>query len=337
MKNQPNDTDTASTNIKLVQTEKEHFRTNIKFLTLKELQTNPKNARTHAKRQIKQIATSIEKFGFLNPILIDETGMVLAGHGRLEAAKLIKLTKVPVVQIGHLSTAGKRAYILADNKLALNAGWDRELLATELGELAIMLPELELDLDIEITGFSMGEIDELVLDHETSSKDPTDESFDPDNSKDVSMKGDLWQLGTHRLFCGDVRDEIGVSTLFGPDQAELVITDPPYNVRINGHVGGRGKTQHKEFAFASGEMSRQEFCNFLKLSLAQAMSVSKNGTLLYVFMDWRHVEELLQVGRDIGLILKNICVWNKTTPGQGSFYRSAHELIVVFHKLSRAA
>ncbi|MBL4575416.1 MAG: site-specific DNA-methyltransferase [Opitutaceae bacterium] len=304
----------------------------IKLLSPEELHSNPRNARTHSKRQLKQIAASIGKFGFLNPILIDETGMVLAGHGRLEASKLLELAEVPVVRVEHLSTAEKRAYVLADNKLALNAGWDREMLAIELDDLAVLLPDLELDLDVEITGFSMGEVDELVLDHEARSKDPADELADPDNCEDVTIRGDLWQLGSHRLLCGDARDAIGISNLFGSDRAELVITDPPYNVRIKGHVGGRGKTQHKEFAFASGEMSRSEFCEFLNQSLTQMMVISGDGALLYVFMDWRHVEELLQAGRDIGLVLKNICVWNKTTPGQGSFYRSAHELIVVFHK-----
>ena len=235
-----------------------------------------------------------------------------------------------------MNDAEKRAYILADNKIALNAGWDSELLAAELGDLADLLPEIDLDLDI--TGFDTGEIDLLLTDHE----DP-----DPPSGKEdevplpldvgVARRGDIWQLGPHRVCCGDARDSVAARDLFAGLVADMVLTDPPYNVKIQGHVGGRGKTKHDEFAFASGELSDQEFKGFLGDSMSVMLERSEDGALLYLFMDWRHIETLLSAGRDLGLAFKNLCVWNKTTPGQGSFYRSAHELVAVFAKPGSAS
>lgn len=296
-----------------------------------DLAANPRNARTHANKQIKQIAASIEKFGFNNPILIGEDHDVIAGHGRLEAAKLLGLSDVPVLRLDHLNDAEKRAYILADNKIALNAGWDSELLAIELGELTDLLPEF--DLDIEITGFEMGEIDLVLSDFEEPSASHTKEDeLPPSSDAIVAQRGDVWQLGPHRLLCGDARNTTAVQVLLENQTASLVMTDPPYNVKVQGHVGGRGKTKHDEFAFASGEMSDDEFATFLRESMDVMRAHTVDGALHYIFMDWRHIELLLAVGRMLDLPLKNICVWNKTTPGQGSFYRSAHELIAVFTK-----
>ncbi len=201
----------------------------------------------------------------------------------------------------------------------------------ELGELADLLPEISLD--VEITGFETGEIDLLLADFEEHDVASKSDEEPPELSEDiVSKPGDIWQLGHHRLICGDARDLGVAANLFDGDLAELVITDPPYNVRVQGHVGGRGKTKHSEFAFASGEMSDEEYRRFLSDSIEVMRDYSKEGSLLYIFMDWRHIETLLAVGRELGLALKNICVWNKTTPGQGSFYRSAHELVAVFAK-----
>lgn len=310
-------------------TELPHVPHHLEFVATDQLKPNPRNARIHSKKQIKQIAESIRSFGFNNPILIDETFGVIAGHGRLQAAKQLNLNEVPVVCLSHLSDAEKRAYILADNKIALNAGWDSELLAMELGELADLVPEIGLDL--ELTGFETGEIDILLSDHEEPAPSQNDEDALP-APKDaiVAKPGDIWQLGDHRVLCGDARDTDEVADLFAGQTASLVLTDPPYNVQIQGHVGGRGKTKHNEFAFASGEMSDREFKDFLSSSMSTMLKHLTNGSLLYVFMDWRHIEILLSAGRRLGLTLKNICVWNKTTPGQGSFYRSAHELVAVF-------
>lgn len=296
-----------------------------------DLKPNPRNARTHSRKQIHQITESIQTFGFNNPILVDDQYEVIAGHGRLQAAKQLGLSEVPVVRLSHLSDAEKRAYILADNKIALNAGWDVELLALELGELADLLPDV--DLDLEIIGFDTGEIDLLLTDHEAPDPSQSKEDDIP-SPADVAIAkpGDIWQLGQHRVLCGDARDASAAAALFADQTAGLVVTDPPYNVKVQGHVGGRGKTRHSEFAFASGEMSDQEFSDFLRDGLAVMQTHSADGALFYVFMDWRHIELLLNEGRILGLGLKNVCVWNKTTPGQGSFYRSAHELVAVFAK-----
>ena len=291
---------------------------------------NSRNVRTHSKKQLGQIATSVEKFGFLNPILVDETGMVLAGHGRLEAARLLGISQVPVVVITHLSDAEKRAYVLADNKLAENAGWDREMLAIELGDLAVMLPDI--NLDIGITGFSAGELDSLLLDHAADERDPVDTVEFQKDRPVTSKRGDLWQMRQrrgHRLLCGDARSGRDMERLNNGAVVAMAITDPPYNVRVNGHVGGRGKIRHQEFAFASGDMSPEEYRAFLTEAIRHMVSASSGGGLVYIFIDWRHVEVLLQTCRALGLELRNLCVWHKSTPGQGSFYRSAHELIVV--------
>lgn len=300
------------------------------------LKLNPRNARTHSKKQVRQIADSIQQFGFNNPILVDNKLGVIAGHGRLQAAKILGLKEVPIVCLSHLNAAEKRAYILADNKIALNAGWDGELLATELAELTELLPDL--DLDIDLTGFEAGEIDLILSDHEEPNPSSSKEDEIPALlDAAVSRRGDIWQLGNHRLLCGDARDAVLAQGLMDGGTAQMVITDPPYNVKVQGHVGGRGKTKHDEFAFASGEMSDEEFRDFLRNSLACMLEQLAPGALLYIFMDWRHIETLLFVGRELGLIHKNICVWSKTTPGQGSFYRSAHELVVLFAKPGAAS
>ena len=219
----------------------------------------PRNARTHSKKQIRQIAASIRQFGFTTPVLIDEAGTILAGHGRVAAATLLGLTEVPCLQIEHLSEAQKRAYVLADNKLALNANWDEDLLATELGALLAT----DLDLDISVTGFSIPEVDDLLATVAPEEPDdPVDDAL-PDAAPARVHRGEVWQLGAHRLICGDVRDPAVLATLMAGEQARMVFTDPPYNVPIDGHAGGLGRIKHREFAMAAGEMSREAFTAFL--------------------------------------------------------------------------
>jgi DNA modification methylase len=291
------------------------------------------NARTHSKKQVRQIAESIERFGFTNPILISDADEVIAGHGRLAAAKLLKVETVPTVKLSHLSPAERRAYVLADNKLALNAGWDREILAIELQAL------VDLEFDVEATGFSLAEVDFILDDVAESSPDA------PDNPEDdvplvtgepVSMRGDLWQLGRHRLLCGDARESSDYVNLLDNDVADLVFTDPPYNVPIDGHVCGLGGIRHREFAMAAGEMTEAAFTQFLTDTLANAAKSCRDGAIAFVCMDWRHMGELLAAGRQAFTELKNLCVWNKTNGGMGAFYRSKHELVFVF-KVGTAA
>lgn len=300
----------------------------IELICLDAIKPNPRNAHTHSKKQIGQIADSIDAFGFTVPVIIDETSTLLAGHGRFEAAKLRGLKKIPAIRLRGLSEAKKRALLLADNKIAENAGWDRERLAIELPELAELL--IEESLDISITGFEPVEIDTLLSDFEESAADPADDiQADWLSLAPVSQPGDVWQLGPHRLLCGDARDTVNLDRLLGDEQAAMAFLDPPYNVKI-ASVVGRGRTKHSEFAMASGEMSRQEFVGFLSESLGNAATHSCAGAVHYVCIDWRHVGELREAGQQTYGEMLNLVVWVKSNAGQGSFYRSQHELIGVF-------
>ncbi len=285
------------------------------------------NARTHSRKQIKQIAASIERFGFTNPILVSDDREIIAGHGRAEAAKLLGIKLVPTLALSHLSPEERRAYVLADNRLALNAGLDREILALELEGL------IDLGFDESVTGFSLAEVD-LILDEAGESDpdgvDPAEDKVPPLASIAVTQRGDVWSLGRHKLICGDARCAEDYAALLGDERADLVFTDPPYNVPIDGHVSGLGKVQHREFAFASGEMSETQFTEFLTESLSAMSAIMRDGAIAFVCMDWRHMGELMAAGRAAFTELKNLVVWNKTNGGMGAFYRSKHELIFVF-------
>ena len=288
-----------------------------------------RNARTHSKKQLKQIAQSIETFGFTNPILIDQSNTILAGHCRVEAAKLMGLAQVPCLRIEHMTADEKRAYVIADNKLALNAGWDEDILAEELQALlAIKNPGFE----IGVIGFEVAEIDGLI--EGLTPEEPGDPDADtcPEIAPCRVVSGDIWQLGTHRLICGDALDSEVLDLLMAGEMARMVFSDPPYNVKIDGHVGGSGKVKHREFAMASGEMSAAEFTEFLTQSLRSMAEHSCDGSIHYICMDWRHMGEMLAAGYAVYDELKNLIVWAKDNGGMGSFYRSRHELIFAFKK-----
>jgi DNA modification methylase len=298
----------------------------IQLCPLTRLKPYKNNARTHSKKQIRQIANSIKRFGFTNPVLIDDAGEIIAGHGRVEAAKLLGLAAVPTIRLSHLSETEKRAYILADNRLAEKAGWDREILAIELQGL------VDLDFDVEITGFSTADIDITLGDAaEATGKQPGPEEEVPD-VRTTAVSRPLWVLGPHRLLCGSALDADSYDLLIGQGRAEMIFTDPPYNVRIDGHVSGHGRVRHREFAMASGEMSEDEFTAFLKAVFGCLADHSADGSIHFVCMDWRHLWEALRAGREVYSELKNVAVWNKTNGGMGSFYRSKHELVFVWKR-----
>ena len=298
----------------------------LKQVATSSLRSHRSNSRTHPKRQLRLLARSIEQFGFTVPIIVDDDGVILAGHGRWLAAKELGLQTVPVLVLNDLSDAQKRAYLLADNKLAEKAGWDRAALAVELNSLTPLLEES--GLDISLTGFEPAEIDSLMGDLVDPEADPADE-LSPLSAKAVSQPGDLWLLGPHRLLCGDARNKSHFRKLMGGDRAGVVFADPPYNVSVKS-VQGRGKIKHGDFAMASGEMSKAEFTAFLIETLGLAARHSTDGAIHFVCMDWRHLEEMLEAGKKVYSELKNLIVWSKTNAGQGSFYRSQHELIFVF-------
>jgi len=290
------------------------------------LKPAPRNARTHSPRQIAQIAESIRAFGLTNPVLIDSEDRIVAGHGRVEAAKKIGLETVPIIRLDHLTAEQVRAYVIADNRLAELAGWDKDLLALELGDLAT----IDLDYSIEVTGFELPEIDLMIQglgDEEDATEDPPPE---PDPGPPVTQPGDLWRLGDHRLFCGDAQDRAAYQTLLAGERAEMVFTDPPYNVPIKGHVSGLGTKLHREFAMASGEMSKEGFASFLKNCFDNMATVSTDGGLHYICMDWRHMDAMLSAGSAAYTELKNLVIWTKNNGGMGSLYRSQHELVFVW-------
>jgi DNA modification methylase len=285
------------------------------------------NARTHSKKQIQQIAASIHRFGFNNPVLIDDAGEIIAGHGRVAAAKLLGLAAVPTLRLSHLSPAEKRAYVIADNKLAQNAGWDRETLAIELQGL------INLDFDVELTGFEAPEIDLVFEDADRANAEnngPEDEIPPPHPDTCTTRLGDVWILGKHRIICGSALNDSDYVQLLGDHKAEFVFTDPPYNVRIDGHVCGKGSIHHREFAMGSGEMTKPAFTSFLATAFRQLAAHSTDGSIHEICMDWRHVEEMMAAGNQVYPELKNLCVWVKKNAGMGTFYRSRHELVFVW-------
>lgn len=289
------------------------------------LHVNQRNARTHSKAQLELLMRSIESFGFTAPIIVDEHLTILAGEGRYQAALQLKLADVPIIKISGLSEARKRAYLLADNKIASRAGWDRAKLVPELGALEELL--IEDGLDLSVTGFEAGEIDALLEEFSEGASDPLDNEVEP-GADALSQKGDVWLLGNHRLVCGDARDNKTLRQLMNGAQAAAAFLDVPYNVKV-ADIGSRGNAKHREFAMASGEMSSDEFRKFLGQALEAAIKASTDGAVHYICIDWRHVDDVVSVVRALYGSLLNIAVWVKSNPGQGSFYRSQHELIVV--------
>ena len=307
---------------------KETTSKSTEYIALNDLKPWARNARTHSKKQVRQIADSIRAFGFTNPVLIDEERTILAGHGRVEAARFLGITDVPCLRLDYMSEVEKRAYVLADNKLALNAGWDEDMLASEFGALL----SSDLDFDVSLTGFSIPEIDSLIdAVAPEEANDPADDKLSDEVPPQV-RPGDIWQLGEHRLICGDALDPQVANRLMEGASARMVFSDPPYSVPIDGHVGNSGKVRHREFAMASGEMSKAEFIEFLTKALANLAEHSIDGSIHFICMDWRHMSEILTAGQGIYDELKNLIVWVKDNGGMGTFYRSRHELIFVFKK-----
>ena len=283
----------------------------IDYIRVCELRPYPNNARTHSKKQVRLIANSIGKFGFCNPVLIDDDKQIIAGHGRVEAAKLLGIDAVPTCRLSHLSEADRRAYILADNKLAEKAGWDKQLLSIELQYL------IDLDVDIELTGFEMPEIDIILEDaREAAGASSGSEDAVPQHSSApaVSRTGDLWLLGNHRLLCADARDEAAYDRLLEGAKAEFVFTDPPYNVAIDGHVCGLGRIRHREFAMGCGEMSEIEFTTFLQTVFDRLAEHTIDGSIHQICMDWRHMWEMLAAGRQVYANSKTSVSGTRPTP-----------------------
>ena len=236
----------------------------VTYAEIQNLVPYARNARTHSRRQIRQIADSIRTFGFTNPVLVNGSRMIIAGHGRVAAAKLLGITQVPTICLDNLTEDEIRAYILADNKLAEKAGWDHSILAIELQHLT----SVDLEFDVSITGFEVGEVDLILQEAVAAEGQEEKEPVEIGSGPAVTQSGDVWLLGDHRLICGDALDESTYSVLMNGQKADVVFADPPYNVKIDGNVCGKGAIHHREFAMASGEMSEPEFVDFLCSALS---------------------------------------------------------------------
>lgn len=304
----------------------EHRPLHVESRKVEELTPYERNSKIHDKKQVKQIAASIQEFGFNVPVLIDGQNRIIAGHGRVLAAKQLGMEEVPTIAIDHLTDAQRRAFVIADNKLAENSSWDTGMLALELKELGAF----DLGFDLEITGFNTGEMDLILLDEneEDSGADAIPDINE--NLPAICKPGDIWQLGDHRLICGDSRDSQTYVSLLGERKADMVIADPPYNVPIGGNAVPDKKPSHGQFAMAFGEMDSEEFTDFLGSIFKNLAAFSKNGSIHYIFMNWRSQYEILTAGRSHYKELKNLCVWNKSNAGLGTFYRNKHELVFVF-------
>jgi DNA modification methylase len=300
----------------------------IEYLPLDALTIDPENARLHKPAQVKQIAKSIEAFDFNAPILIDRDGKIIAGNGRAMAARLLGRTEIATVRLEHLTPEQARAYAIADNRLTETSVWDQELLAQHLK----VLSEVDLDFDLDAIGFTVGEIDLKIQGLEAADDDTDTDEAPVDAGPAVARTGDLWRLGQHIVVCGDGLNPATHAKLMGEARAAMVFTDPPYNVPIDGNVTGKGKTRHREFAMAAGEMTEPQFTVFLTDALQRMAAVCADGAIAYVCMDWGHLFPLLVAGRSSFDALLNICVWSKPFGGVGGIYRSAHEMVCVFKK-----
>jgi DNA modification methylase len=307
-------------------------RRQLAYIATTSLVPNPRNPRKHSRTQIRAIAKSIDKYNFTQPILIDANRQIIAGHGRFEAAKFLGLAVVPCICLDDLTEIEIKAYLIADNQLASRSTWDDPKLAGLLKELS----DPTLDFDIEFTGFEIPEIDVRIQSLDTSDATDIADEFDAPAGPAVSTVGDLWLLGDHRLYCGNSLDAKSYAILMDTEKAAAIFTDAPYNQKIDGHVGGNGRIKHREFAMASGEMSKEEFAEFLSTGLRLMCDHAAAGAVIYGFMDFRHMGEMLAAGDAAGCDLLNLCVWIKSNAGMGSFYRSRHELVFVFRNGKQA-
>jgi DNA modification methylase len=296
----------------------------VEYLPIGSIRPDSENARLHKPAQVAAIARSIATFGFNVPLLVDDAGKLIAGHGRLGGAAKAGLHELPVIRLAHLTEQQRRAYMIADNRLTDLSRWDEKILGETLRDLSLA----QLDFELDAIGFSVAEID-LRIDGLDELSD-VEESPVPIEIEAITSVGDLWQLGRHRLLCGDSLEAESWERLMQGEKAAIGFSDPPYNLPVHGFVSGLGRTQHREFEMGSGEMDRDEFTAFLEKALRMMARHSVAGSLHYLAMDWRHASEMLTAGEDAFSELKNICVWVKPAGGMGTLYRSRHELFFVW-------
>lgn len=299
----------------------------VEHVSVKDLKPSSKNAKQHPERQISLLEENINEFGFTNPLIVDENNTILAGHARWEAAKRLGLEYLPVVRLTHLSPAQKRAAVIADNKLAELGAWDFDILAEEFEFLTD--PDSDISFDYRITGFDTPEIDDILDDKtDIDRHDPEDDIAPPVSRPTVTLPGDLWDAGQHKLICADATVAEAYERLMQGERAQISFNDFPFNVPNEGHVTKRKGV--REFAMGNGEMSQEEFTNFLTTLCKNIAANSASGGIGYFCMDWRHMSELKAAADLTFQAFKNLVIWVKPNAGMGSFYRSQHELIFVY-------
>ena len=297
------------------------------YIATSTLTPMPGAPREHPKSQIRALTKSFEAFGQVLPILIDAEGRIISGAAQWDVAKRLGMTEVMVIRVEYLSEPQIKALMVALNRLGDLSKWNEQALSTILLDLR----ELDLDFDIEATGYTEIEI-ELRIEGIDDLDEPEAEQVLVGDGPTVTSLGDLWQLGDHRLLCADTLKEESWAALMGEDLAALVVTDSPFNVPIDGHVTGQGKFKHRSFQMAVGEMSPAEFTSFLRTSMEHAHRWSKPGSVHVWAMDWRHVNEITTAAQAVYERYLNMAVWVKDRPGMGSWLRSQHELFFIFGK-----
>lgn len=301
-------------------------KTEITVVALTSIHPNPKNTKKHGARQTHLIAKNIEAFSFHTPIITDEAGMILCGHGRYQAARLLGLDRVPTIILRGLSEHEKQALAISDNRLPQLGEYDLPLISQTIAQLY----ELDLEFDPSILGYDTVEIDNNLCGAPAKSKpDRADQCEHPAAAqRAVSRIGDVWLCGAHKVTCGDALSNDTYDALMGHELAQTVFQDPPYNVRIKGHVSGRSGV--REFTEAHGEMTSEQFTEFLGSSFAKTRRYVLDGAVIFICMDWRHLVELQQAAEPVFGSPKNLIVWVKNNGGMGTFYRSQHEFILPF-------
>ena len=300
-------------------------RLSIEYRTPDSIQRNPRDPRVYHRAEKRRIGRYVKRFGAL-PLIVNAAGEAISGNIWLEAAKDAGFSEIPVIVWPGLTQAEADVFMLAQARLIERGLWHEQ----KLGQLLHDLTLQDLDLDLTLSGFDVAEIDLLILKIEGGSDGLVEEDECPDPGPKVSRLGDVWIMRKHRLLHADSRDPESYRRVMLGALADIVFSDPPFNVQIAGNVSGKGAVVHPEFAMASGEMSEDEFIAFLTTVMKQLVEHSRPGSLHTLAMDWRHVYEIMVAGRSVYSSLLNMCVWAKDKGGMGSLYRSQHELFFVF-------
>jgi DNA modification methylase len=303
----------------------DNIRLHVEYVPLSSLRSTFRQTKRHGARQIKRLAHAMNRVGFAQPITVTDDLDVVSGHARVEAATLIGLSEVPIIRMAHLSRDELRLLAIFDNKVATEGTIDLNEVLLELDDVAMQTP----DLMLTDSGFEVGEIDALRGLTRTNELDDLDDDPEP-SAIVVTRVGDLWRLGDHRLLCADATDPAAVQNLMAGSSARAIVSDAPYNLKIPGVVSGKGRKQHQDFVMASGEMERGQFVSFLGSFFSAAKPHLIDGALSLVFMDWRHIGELLAAAEAAEMSYRQLLVWAKSNPAMGGGWRNAHELIGVF-------